>query len=99
MYHTQAKVNELTQEVTSLNKQLDSGRLDNKRHCELLKDKASSKVSLPPPLVFLYTLVSCQDRANIVKIAELEAQLSKATSSAAHLKRAKEEVPICLTYT
>ena len=26
------------------------------------------------------------------KIAELEAQLSRATSSAAHLKRAKEEV-------
>ena len=96
---TQAKVNELTQEVTSLNKQLDSGRLDNKRHCELLKDKASSKVSLPTTLVLLCTLIPCQDRANSIKIAELEAQLSKATSSAAHLKRAKEEVLIWIIDT
>ena len=42
--------------------------------------------------MFVCLLLVDQERANSLKIAELEAQLSKATSSAAHLKRAKEEV-------
>ena len=43
--------------------------------------------------VWLYGIfLSMKEHSYSRKIAELEAQLSRATSSAAHLKRAKEEV-------
>ena len=41
-------------------------------------------------------MASMKEHSYNTKIAELEAQLSRATSSAAHLKRAKEEVTITL---